>query len=160
MHDDLLPIGVIAERAGVATSALRYYEDVGLLLPERTASGRRAYRREVLRRIAFIQAAQRVGLTLDEIRAAMATLPEGRTPTKEDWARLSRSWRARLDAEIASLEKLRDELTDCIGCGCLSLRTCALYNPGDGAARFGTGARYLSGTAPAEVLAVRRAQGR
>jgi len=106
----------------------------------------------VLRRIAFIRAAQTVGLTLDEIRDALGTLPEGRTPTKADWARLSRAWRPRLDAQIASLERLRDELTSCIGCGCLSLQACALYNPEDLAASLGGGARYLMGDKPADLL--------
>lgn len=153
MHDELLGIGEVAQRAGVATSALRYYEELGLIEAERTPGARRAFRRDVLRRLAFIQAAQRVGLTLSEVADALGSLPKGRTPTKADWARLSRGWRARLDAEIATLERLRDDLTSCIGCGCLSLRACALYNPDDHAAAFGTGARYLAETTSAEVLA-------
>lgn len=155
MDADLMRIGEVAERAGIATSALRYYEEVGLIASGRTPTGQRRYPRDVLRRLAFIQAAQRVGLTLEEIAAALATLPGGRTPTTADWARLSRAWRARLDAEIASLERLRDDLTSCIGCGCLSLRSCALYNPDDAAGRHGTGtgARYLDDLTSAEVLA-------
>jgi MerR family redox-sensitive transcriptional activator SoxR len=140
---DLLTIGEVARRGGVATSALRYYEKEGVIPAIRTEGGQRRYPRSVLRRIAFVRAAQSVGLSLDEIREALATLPEGRAPTKADWARLSRSWRARLDDQIAGLEKLRDGLTTCIGCGCLSLRDCSLMNPGDAASRIGAGARYL-----------------
>lgn len=140
---DLLTIGEVARRAGIASSALRYYEREGLVTAVRSAGGQRRYSRSVLRRLAFVRAAQNVGLSLDEIRDALATLPESRTPTKADWARLSRSWRARLDEQIAGLEALRDGLTSCIGCGCLSLRRCALSNPGDAAADSGAGARYL-----------------
>ena len=143
-----LPIGAVAERTGVAASALRYYEREGLLTSERSDGGQRRYPREMLRRVAFIRTAQRVGLSLDEIKAAMASLPAGRTPTKADWERLSRSWRSRLDDQIALLERLRDRLALCIGCGCLSLRTCALHNPGDAAAKLGSGPRYLLGDAP------------
>jgi MerR family redox-sensitive transcriptional activator SoxR len=143
-----LSIGEVAERTGVAASALRFYEAEGFLTATRTDGGQRRFAREVLRRVAFIRVAQRVGLSLDEIRAALETLPRGRTPTTDDWARLSRSWRPRLDAQIALLEGLRDQLTSCIGCGCLSLQTCALYNPGDRAADFGAGARYLLGDPP------------
>lgn len=146
--DDLLSIGEVADRAGLATSALRYYEAEGLITSERMSSGHRRYHREVLRRIAFIRVAQRVGLSLDEIRAALATLPASRTPTARDWERLSRAWRPRLDEEIAALERVRDQLASCIGCGCLSLKACALYNPGDGAAARGSGARYLLGDRP------------
>jgi len=140
---DVLTIGEVAERTGVAPSALRFYEAEGLVRSVRTAGGQRRYPRNVLRRIAFLRVAQRVGLSLDEIREALATLPEGRTPTKADWARLSASWRPRLDEQIAVLERLRDELTSCIGCGCLSLRECSLYNPDDRAAASGSGPRYL-----------------
>lgn len=146
--DDWLPIGVVAERTGVAASALRYYESEGLLTSERSEGGQRRYRRDALRRVAFIRTAQRVGLTLEDIKAAMEALPAGRTPTKADWERLSRSWRGRLDDQIAVLERLRDRLTSCIGCGCLSLRTCRLHNPGDEAAALGPGPRYLLGDAP------------
>ncbi|MFN8017950.1 MAG: redox-sensitive transcriptional activator SoxR [Acidimicrobiales bacterium] len=157
--DELLPIGEVAVRAGIAPSALRFYESEGLISAERSAGGRRLFPRSVLRRLAFVQAAQRVGLTLEEVRAALATLPRERTPTKGDWARLSRGWRDRLDAEIAALVLLRDELDACIGCGCLSLRSCALYNPDDAAGATGPGARYLGATTSAEVLADRRDPG-
>jgi MerR family redox-sensitive transcriptional activator SoxR len=143
-----LSIGEVAERTGVAASALRFYEAEGFLTATRTHGGQRRFARDVLRRVAFIRVAQRVGLSLDEIRVAIETLPRGRTPTTADWARLSKSWRPRLDAQIALLEGLRDQLASCIGCGCLSLQTCALYNPGDRAADFGAGARYLLGDPP------------
>jgi MerR family redox-sensitive transcriptional activator SoxR len=140
---DLLTIGEVVQRSGVAASALRYYEREGLLSAERSSGGQRRYRRSVLRRLAFLRAAQNVGLSLEEVRAALATLPDGRTPTKADWDRLSRSWRARLDEQIAGLQALRDGLSTCIGCGCLSLRRCALSNPGDTARAGGAGAQYL-----------------
>ncbi len=140
---ELLSIGEVARRAGFAASALRYYEGEGLISGTRTSGGQRRYPRTVLRRLAFIRAAQNVGLSLDEVRAALAELPESRVPTKADWARLSSSWRARLDDQIAGLTALRDGLTTCIGCGCLSLRRCALSNPGDLAATSGAGAQYL-----------------
>ena len=142
---DLLTIGEVAGRAGLATSAVRYYEAAGLLDSTRTAGGQRRYERNVLRRLAFVRAAQNVGLSLDEVRDALDTLPQGRPPTKADWAKLSAQWRTRLDEQIAGLIKLRDGLTSCIGCGCLSLRNCALNNPGDGVAVLGPGARYLPG---------------
>ena len=140
---ELLPIGEVAHRAGLAPSALRYYERVGLIHSARTSGGQRRYARSTLRRLAFIRAAQNVGLSLDEIRAALATLPDARTPTVADWGRLSRTWRARLDAQIDGLTALRDGLSSCIGCGCLSLRTCVLNNPRDIAGEHGTGAQYL-----------------
>lgn len=140
---DLIPIGETARRAGMAASALRFYEAEGLIRSERTEGGQRRYARGVLRRLAFIRAAQNVGLTLDEIREAMAALPAGRTPTPADWARLSASWRTRLDEQIEGLMALRDGLGSCIGCGCLSLRTCRLMNPGDRAAAAGPGATRL-----------------
>lgn len=138
-----LTIGQLSERSGVATSALRYYESQGLIASERTAGNQRRYRQATLRRVAFIRSAQRVGLTLDEIAQALSTLPEGRTPTKADWSRLSRTWRPRLDAQIERLERLRDKLDGCIGCGCLSLKTCALNNPHDEVADRGPGAVFL-----------------
>lgn len=141
--DDLLPIGEVARRAGLATSALRFYESEGLVHGERSAGGQRRYPRNVLRRLAFIRAAQNVGLSLVEIRRALSTLPDGRTPTKADWALLSRTWRTRLDEQIAALTALREGLTSCIGCGCLSLRRCALSNPNDVIGATGSGARYL-----------------
>ena len=139
----LLTIGEVAARAGIATSALRFYERERLIDAERTDGGQRRYPRDVLRRIAFIRAAQRVGLTLDDIRAALASLPDSRTPTAADWQRLSRSWRPLLEARIAELERLRDNLSSCIGCGCLSLKTCALSNPDDVAGTYGSGPQWL-----------------
>ena len=141
-----ITIGQLSARSGVATSALRYYEDLGLIHSERSAGNQRRYPQATLRRVAFIRSAQRVGLTLDEVAEALATLPEGRTPTKADWARLSRSWRPRIDAQIERLERLRDKLDGCIGCGCLSLRTCALNNPEDEVAGRGPGAVFLEPT--------------
>jgi len=139
----LLTIGALSARTGVAPSALRFYESEGLLTACRTSSGQRRYPREVLRRVAFIRIAQQVGLTLDEIRAALASLPEGRTPTQGDWEQLAISWRPRLDGQIALLERLRDRLVGCIGCGCLSMRACKLLNPDDVAAAGGPGPRYV-----------------
>lgn len=147
-----ITIGELAKRAGVAASALRYYEEAGLLRSARTTGGQRQYPREVLRRVAFIRVAQTVGLSLDEIRAALATLPQQRTPTKADWERLSRSWQPLLDARIATLTALRNQLISCIGCGCLSLKTCALYNPNDAANTRGAGPRYLLGDRPRDVV--------
>ena len=132
-----LTIGQLAERAGVATSAIRFYESRGLIHAVRTTGNQRRFEQATLRRIAFIRTAQRVGLSLDEVADALATLPENRTPTKADWSRLSRAWRPRLDEQIERLERLRDKLDGCIGCGCLSLRTCALNNPDDEVARRG-----------------------
>ncbi len=143
-----LTIGQLAARSGVATSALRFYESRGLIASERTEGNQRRFLRATLRRVAVIRAAQALGLSLREIRTALAALPEGRTPNKRDWERLSRSWRQGLDQQIAELEQLRDELTECIGCGCLSLRTCALFNAGDRAASRGVGPRYLLGDKP------------
>ncbi|CAN5502849.1 redox-sensitive transcriptional activator SoxR [soil metagenome] len=149
---DPLTIGEIAHRSGVATSALRFYETQGLIASVRTTGNQRRYPRSTLRRIAFVRSAQRVGLSLEEIRSALATLPANRTPTRTDWARLSAGWRQRLDAQIAELERLRDRLTSCIGCGCLSLRRCALSNPGDELAARGPGAVYLLGSIPSPDL--------
>lgn len=150
-QEQLLGIGTVAQRAGIASSALRFYDREGLVPSVRSPGGRRRYPRSVLRRIAFIRAAQNVGLSLEEIRAALETLPAGRTPTAADWARLSASWRERLDAQIDALHALRTRLGSCIGCGCLSLADCALMNPGDAAGRAGPGARYL----PAPLRAAR-----
>ena len=138
-----LTIGQLARRAGVATSALRFYEAEGLLTGSRSAGGHRQYPRHALRRVAFIRAAQAVGLSLPQIKAALATLPDSRTPTKADWAKLSASWAPLLDARIAALQALRQKLTGCIGCGCLSLKACALYNPADKVCSEGAGARLL-----------------
>lgn len=147
---DTLTIGDLAARSGVAPSALRYYERLGLIHASRTGGNQRRYERSELRRVAFIRVAQQVGISLDEIRAALASLPEGRTPSAADWAHLSAQWRSRLDDQITLLERLRDQLTGCIGCGCLSMQRCALYNPGDQLAAEGTGPRILlRRTAPA-----------
>lgn len=140
---DLLTIGEVAERAGVAPSALRYYEAEGLISSTRTSGNQRRYQRMVLRRVSFIRSAQRVGLSLEEITAALATLPDGRTPNRADWARLSASWRGRIDEQIDRLERLRDRLDSCIGCGCLSLERCGLSNPEDALRARGPGAYYL-----------------
>jgi MerR family transcriptional regulator, redox-sensitive transcriptional activator SoxR len=140
---DLMTVSDVVTRSGFAASALRFYEREGLIEAHRTSGNQRRYERNVLRRLAFIRAARNVGLSLDEVAAALATLPEGRAPTRADWTRLSRSWRARLDDQIAALEKLRDGLDSCIGCGCLSLRTCAMSNPDDVLAAAGPGARFL-----------------
>ena len=139
---DLTP-GEVASRAGVAVSALHFYEREGLITSVRTAGNQRRYHRDVLRRIAFVRVSQGVGVSLAAIRDALARLPEGRTPTKADWSRLSRSWRSDLDDRIARLQKLRDTLDDCIGCGCLSMRACALANPGDRLQEYGPGAVRL-----------------
>lgn len=144
-RDARLTVSEVAERSGYAPSALRYYEREGLVTAHRTGGGQRRYDRDVLRRLAFIAAARHVGLSLQEIREALALLPEERTPTKADWARISRGWRSRLDAEIAALERLRDGLTGCIGCGCLSLKSCTIFNPEDQLAQQGTGAVKLPG---------------
>src|SRR5215470_18254477 len=140
---DLLTVSEVAARSGFAPSALRFYEAQGLLSAARTSGNQRRYERSVLRRLAFIRAARNVGLTLEEVAAALATLPDSRTPTRADWTRLSRSWRTRLDAQIAALERLRDGLDSCIGCGCLSLKRCAMSNPADVMRNEGPGARYL-----------------
>ena len=146
---DLLPISEVARRSGVAASALRFYEERGLIESARSRPGeRRRYPRRVLRRIAFIVFAQRVGLTLDEIGVELAKLPPDRAPGRRDWARLSRGWSERIDARIAELERLKAGLTECIGCGCLSLDRCRLTNPGDRAAAAGPGPRFWLGDRP------------
>jgi MerR family redox-sensitive transcriptional activator SoxR len=144
-----LTISEVARRSGVAASALRYYEERGLIDSERAGSGHRRYPRSVLRRIAFIVFAQRVGLTLEEINDELAKLPPDRVPNKRDWSRLSTGWSARIDERIAELERLRAGLTECIGCGCLSLDRCKLANPDDRAATLGPGPRYWIGDRPA-----------
>ncbi|MFC7326685.1 redox-sensitive transcriptional activator SoxR [Marinactinospora rubrisoli] len=138
-----LTIGQLADRSGVPHTTLRFYEERGLIHAERTAGNQRRYHRATLRRLAFIAAAQRVGLTLAQVREVLATLPDGRTPTAEDWARLSEQWRDELDTRIDALQRLRDRLTSCIGCGCLSLRSCRLHNNDDALAAFGPGAPLL-----------------
>lgn len=142
---DWLTIGELASRSGVATSALRFYETKGLIESERTDGNQRRYSRATLRRVALIRAGQEVGLSLAELAAALERLPHQKTPTKTDWERLSKGWKKRLDSQITELMALRDELTDCIGCGCLSLKSCAIFNPGDVASDLGTGPRYLLG---------------
>ena len=143
-----MTIGEVARRSGVAASALRYYEERGLIASERAGSGHRRYPRPVLRRVAFIVFAQRVGLTLEEIGAELSKLPPERAPTRRDWSRLSRTWTSRIDDRIAELERLRAGLTECIGCDCLSLERCRLANPDDRAGRLGPGARYWIGDRP------------
>ena len=145
---ELLTIGEVARRSGVAASALRYYEERGLIRSERAGSGHRRFPRPTLRRVAFIVFAQRIGLTLDEIGAELAKLPPHHAPTRRDWSRLSRTWTSRIDQRIAELERLKVGLTECIGCGCLSLDRCKLSNPQDRAARLGPGPRYWIGDRP------------
>ncbi|HEX6928599.1 MAG TPA: redox-sensitive transcriptional activator SoxR [Gammaproteobacteria bacterium] len=136
-----ITISELSKRSGVAASALRYYEERGLIRALRTRSGHRRYPRHVIRRVAFVVFAQRIGLSLEEIAAELSRLPENRAPKREDWAKLSRNWRKRIDTRINELEQLRDTLAECIGCGCLSMQRCRLANPGDRAARFGPGPR-------------------
>ena len=143
--DGLLTISEVSRRSSVAASALRFYEDRGLIRSERAGSGHRRYPAAVLRRIAFIVFAQRVGLSLDEVAVELAKLPENRVPERGDWAKLSRVWASRIDARIAELERLRSGLTECIGCGCLSLASCKFANPEDRAGRAGPGPRYWIG---------------
>ncbi|MET0143188.1 MAG: redox-sensitive transcriptional activator SoxR [Ilumatobacteraceae bacterium] len=138
-----LTIGELSARTGVAASALRFYEAEGLIQAARTSGGQRRYTRDTIRRISFMRIAQQVGLSLDEIRGALSGLPEGRTPNRHDWEHLSSSWQPLLDARITMLERLRDHLSGCIGCGCLSLDVCPLYNPGDALAAEGPGPRIL-----------------
>jgi len=138
-----LTVGQVAERAGVAVSALHFYERQGLIHSRRTTGNQRRYRRDTLRRVSFIRTSQRVGMPLARIRQALEELPDNRTPTRTDWARVSEQWRDELDARIAQLIRLRDDLTGCIGCGCLSLDTCTLSNPGDELAAAGPGPRRL-----------------
>jgi MerR family transcriptional regulator, redox-sensitive transcriptional activator SoxR len=145
---DYLSIGEVARRSGVAPSALRFYETRGLIHSARAGSNHRRYHRAMLRRISIIRVAQTLGLSLQEIASAFANLPRDRAPTKRDWASLSSRWGKSLDQRIADLQNLRDRLDGCIGCGCLSMKNCALYNPGDTAATSGSGPRYLLGDGP------------
>ncbi|PJE99779.1 redox-sensitive transcriptional activator SoxR [Streptomyces carminius] len=142
-RDGRLSIGELAARSGLAPSALRYYEELGLIHSERTSGNQRRYPRTALRRVAFVRAAQRVGLSLEEARAALDRLPVDRAPSAAEWNAVARTWQRRIDRRIAELERLRERLTGCIGCGCLSLRKCGLYNPSDIAGTHGPGARYL-----------------
>jgi MerR family redox-sensitive transcriptional activator SoxR len=153
--NDLLTVAQVSERSGFAPSALRYYERIGLVAAERTGGGQRRYERNVLRRLAFVRAARNVGLSLHEVEQALSTLPGGRAPSRRDWARLSKGWRERLDEQISALGALRDGIDSCIGCGCLSLRTCAIQNPADIASSQGRGAAYLpmSLRRPVELVA-------
>jgi MerR family redox-sensitive transcriptional activator SoxR len=153
MNETVVAIGELAKRSGVAASAIRFYEEQGLISSSRTEGGQRQYRRETLRRVGFIRAAQAVGLNLAEIRSALETLPGRRTPTKQDWERLSRAWQPLLQERIDGLIALRDQLASCVGCGCLSLKSCSLYNPQDVAKRRGSGPRYLLGDTARAVLA-------
>jgi MerR family redox-sensitive transcriptional activator SoxR len=155
---DLLTISEVSRRSGVAASALRFYEDRGLITSERAGSGHRRFRRPVLRRIAFIVFAQRVGLTLEEIRGELDRLPGDHAPTRRDWSRLSSTWSTRIDERIAELERLKAGLTECIGCGCLSLDRCQLANPGDRASGLGPGPRYWIGDQPLRSGAKRGAR--
>ncbi|BDI60699.1 redox-sensitive transcriptional activator SoxR [Qipengyuania nanhaisediminis] len=147
-RSDLLPIGEIARRTGLSVSAIRFYEDKGLIEPIRSSGGQRRFLRSDLRRVSFILIAQQLGLSLGEIRAELARLPHGRTPTARDWRAISAAIRARIDAQIAQLQRTRDRLDGCIGCGCLSLKTCAIYNPGDRLAAQGPGPRQIIGDDP------------
>ncbi|HZG06768.1 MAG TPA: redox-sensitive transcriptional activator SoxR [Streptomyces sp.] len=142
-RDGRLAIGELAARSGVAPSALRYYEELGLIHSERTTGNQRRYPRATLRRVAFVRAAQRVGLSLEEVRAALDRLPVDRAPNATEWNAVARTWQRRIDEQIAELERLKERLTGCIGCGCLSLRKCRLYNPHDIAGTHGPGPRYL-----------------
>lgn len=139
-----LTVGEVSARSGVSVSALHFFERQGLLTSRRTPGNQRRYRRDVLRRVALIRVAQRAGIPLKDVAAALATLPDQRTPTGEDWAKLSQQWQAQLDERIRVLEQLRDDFTDCIGCGCLSMERCMLVNPGDVLATEGAGARRLT----------------
>ena len=152
--DSVLTISEVSRRSGVASSALRFYEERGLITSERAGSGHRRYPRAVLRRVAFIVFAQRIGLTLEEIGEELAKLPADRVPTRRDWARLSGEWTKRIDQRIAELQRLKAGLTECIGCGCLSIDRCNLANPADRAARMGSGPRYWLGLRPADLDAV------
>lgn len=151
-RQNFLSIGEVAQRTGVASSALRFYETRGLIQSQRMAGNHRRYHRAMIRRISIIRVGQTLGFSLNEISEALAKLPNKRTATKKDWAKLSATWGKRLDQRIAELQNLRDRLSGCIGCGCLSMKNCTLYNRGDTAARLGAGPRYLLGDVPAEPV--------
>jgi MerR family redox-sensitive transcriptional activator SoxR len=151
INDEFLTIGETAQRAGVAASALRFYETRKLIGSHRGSGNQRRYHRSMLRRISIIKVAQSLGFSLEEISSALETLPDKRTPTRRDWEKLSLNWRDQLDARITNLQKMREQLSGCIGCGCLSLKRCALYNPGDRAAKKGAGPRYLLGDLPHKI---------
>ena len=154
-----LSIGDVARRTGLTTSALRFYEEKALIGSTRTPGNQRCFTRDVIRRVSFIRTAQRVSLALEEIRTALDNLPKGRTPTREDWDALAMQWKPWLEERIAALERLRDQLAPCIGCGCLSLDRCALYNPDDVAGSLGAGPRYLLGDSPRDPRLKRSATG-
>ncbi len=143
--NQIMSIGDLAERTGLAVSAIRFYETKGLVTPERNTGGQRRYLRSDIRRLSFVQVAQQLGFSIEDIRTALAGLPEGRTPTQKDWEKISRDFRAHLDERIARMTRLRDYLEGCIGCGCLSMKKCALVNPEDGLKKFGAGARAVLG---------------
>lgn len=145
---ELITITELSKRSGVAASALRYYESLGLISAERTSGNQRRFRRSALRRVAIIKVARTMGVSLRQVRTAYRALPEGRDPTPRDWERLSSRWRDELNERIQTLEQLRDQLSSCIGCGCLSLDRCALFNQGDSASSAGPGPRYLMGDSP------------
>jgi MerR family redox-sensitive transcriptional activator SoxR len=149
--DDLLPIGALAARTGLSVSAIRFYEGQGLIAPMRNAGRQRRFLRSDIRRLSFIMIAQQIGLTLPHIKALIASLPQGRTPNAKDWEAISRGFRRTLDERIASLTRMRDRLDGCIGCGCLSLKRCALYNPSDRVRAKGAGPRFLLGDTPDDV---------
>ena len=152
MSAQRISIGQVAARTGLSVSAIRFYEESGLVSPTRNASGHRLFLRSDIRRLSFIVIAQQLGFSLDSIRERLSSLPRARTPTQRDWSRISRQFRDDLDARIAMLQRTRDRLDGCIGCGCLSLKNCALYNPGDRAGLRGTGARYLLGDNPQDAM--------
>ena len=144
----MITIGYLAKRTGLAVSAIRYYETQGLVHPIRSSSGQRQFRRSDIRRLSFVQIAQQFGFTLPQIRVELAKLPDHRTPNKSDWTKISKAFRSQIDTQIETLIQLRDNLDGCIGCGCLSLEKCRLYNPDDRASKLGSGARYLKGDRP------------
>lgn len=149
--DPLMPIGKVAARTGVAVSKIRYYETEGLIFSVRSSSGQRLFKRSTIRRVSFILISQQLGYSLNDIRILLKSLPSARTPMKADWDRLASRMKTDLNARISQLEQLRDTLNGCIGCGCLSLQSCGLYNPQDAASRFGSGPRYLLGNSSADV---------
>ena len=149
MAENLITIGALAKRTGTTVSALRFYNDRKLIESTRTAGGKRLFKKEVVRRVSFILIAQQLGYTLEQIHSHIGTVPSGRTPTKKDWEKLSSHFRSDLDAKIDQLTRLRDSLSSCIGCGCLSLNSCKLHNPNDQAGLLGPGPRYLMGDKPA-----------
>lgn len=146
-----ITIGQLARRTGLAVSAIRFYETKGLVAPERNAGGQRRFPRSDIRRLSFVIMAQKFGFTITRIQELLASLPDSRTPTAEDWQEISKNFRSELDAQIASLEKMRDQLDGCIGCGCLSMEKCALYNPADSARKLGPGPRYLLGNSYTDI---------